>query len=1081
MGTYEITQDDIDAGSVFNEATASATGATDVMSDITVAGPTRAPSFTVEKTANDDTDMSEGATVTYSHVVTNDGNVTLEDITLTDTHTSVGGTQSLTFSPSNIIATLAPGDSVTLTTSYLITQADIDLGADVTNVVNATAVPPAGTSVNPKTDNEVVDLEDAAPALSVVKTEADGSTDFDNLPTSETFTFEVTNDGNVTLENFVLTDDLTGFTCVLPDLAPGASTLTCETGAPALSTIYTVLQTDIDRGSFSNIVTVTDGTTSATDTVSLSGPAQLPLLDMVKTATSGAGYTSVGDVIAYDYVVTNTGNMTLTSPITVADNKTTVTCPALPIGGLDPTQSITCMSTYAVNQDDLDAGVVTNDATATIRQPVVPSVTHPTGTAEVFSAEETEMVSASRLPAIEIAKAIAPGTPSTYAATTDSVTFQFVVTNSGNVTLTDTVTITDLNLNPTTLSCPAVGPVDIAPGGTVTCTATWSPEQSDIDAGSFTNSATAATTFAGSPVVTTVPATATATAIETPAMEMAKSLSGLEDPLGNPTTVFASGNVAEYEYTITNTGNTTLTGPITIDDNLIGTIACPAGDLAPTDPPLVCSASYIITADDVALGSVTNIATATDNDGTESPPADETVPGASDPSVSMVKVADVATFSAVGDPIVYTYTVTNTSPGAMVGGILVRPALENAIVIRDDKITGDISCLPTADNRLSPDESTTCTATYNVTQDDLDAVQGDGSGGLTSAFVTNNATANTTYGATEIVSPAQTVTVNGAEAPALSVVKGVTSGNDPASVGNPLEYTITTSNDGNQRLTGVTVIDPLIPTLACTIDGTAATPPFTLEAGQDVVCIGTYNVTQDDIDAQVLTNTVDVEGTSPDGTVVMDDGSDTHPLITDSGALTVLKELTTGTPAAAFTDLNQELSFTVTITNDRLVTLENIRVTDSRVSGTCIIPGPLEPGESDSSCIFIYQIQQEDLDAGELTNVASAVGTPVTPGAADVSGSDDITVSGPAFEPDLTVDKTTDAVDFSTEGDEIDYTYVIANTGNVTITDQPTLTDDKIPAPGLTCDAIPSGGLEPASTDISQVVWCCVDLVGFRR
>ncbi|AKS45755.1 conserved repeat domain-containing protein [Octadecabacter temperatus] len=1078
VGTYEITQADIDAGSVFNEATASATDAASVMSDVTVTGPTRTPSFTIEKTASDDTEVAEGTIVTYSHVVTNDGTVTLTDITLTDTHTSAGGTQSLTFSPSNVIATLAPGDSVTLTTVYVITQDDIDAGADVTNTVSATATPPSGTTVDPVTSSEVVDLEDIAPSISVVKTESDGTASFDNLdtpPTTETFTFEVTNDGNVTLEGFVLTDDLTGFSCTLPDLAPGASTTTCDTGAPALSTIYTVQQEDVDRGSFSNTVTVTDGTTTATDTVSLLGPAQLPLLDMTKTATSGANFSDVGDVIEYDYVVTNTGNMTLTAAITVADDKTTVTCPVLPAAGLPPLQSITCTSTYAVNQDDLDAGVVTNDATATIRQTVVPSLTHPTGTAEVSSAEVTEMVTAFQDPGLEIAKSIAPGTPSTYSATDDIVTFQFVVTNSGNVTLTDTVTVTDLNLDPTTLTCPAVGPVDIAPGDTVTCTATWSPEQGNINDGSFTNSATAATTFGTDPVVTPVPATAIATAIQTPEMEMVKVLTGLQEPAPGsaPTTTFASGNVALYSYTITNTGNTTLTSPITIEDNLIGTINCPLVDLAPTDAPMVCTASYTITTDDVELGSVTNIATATDGGGTESPPADETVPGDSNPSMSMLKEADVATFSAVDDPIVYTYTVTNTSIGVETSpGVFLRPAFENPITITDDKFPGvDIACLPTADNRLSPDEETTCTATYFVTQDDLDAVQGDGAGGLTSAFVTNNAIAETEFTATTtVVSPAQTVTVDGSAEPELTTAKDMTDGPAEAAVGDVLGYTITTTNTGNQRVSGITVNDPLIPTLTCTIDGTSVTSPFTLEAGlngagEELVCVGTYEVTQDDIDAQVaLENTATAEGSSPDGTLVQPDPAvHEQDLITDTGAVSVEKNLTPGS-AATYTDAGQPVSFTITVTNSGDVTLRDIVVTDDFPDGStasCTIAGPLAPDESDSSCIFVYQIQQEDIDAGELTNVASAVGTPVTPGAEDVTGEDDIEVDGPDFEPELTVNKTTEATEFSFEGEQIDYTYVIANTGNVTIFDQPTLSDDKIPT-GLICDDIPADGFEPS-------------------
>jgi len=219
-----------------------------------------------------------------------------------------------------------------------------------------------------------------------------------------------------------------------------------------------------------------------------------------------------------------------------------------------------------------------------------------------------------------------------------------------------------------------------------------------------------------------------------------------------------------------------------------------------------------------------------------------------------------------------------------------------------------------------------------VTQSDLDAVQGDGSGGLLSAFVTNNATANTTFGSTDVVSPADSVTVQGAALPGLSVAKDVTSGAEPAAVDDVLVYTITTTNSGNQRVSGITV---------------------------------NYTVTQSDIDVQALTNTARAEGSSPDGTVVGDTGSDAHPLEPDAGAVTVLKELSSGLASAAYTDVGEEIVFTITVTNSGNVTLDTIDVTDSRVAGTCRV-GPLAPGASDNSCLFSYQITQDDIDAGEL-------------------------------------------------------------------------------------------------------------------
>jgi len=56
-------------------------------------------------------------------------------------------------------------------------------------------------------------------------------------------------------------------------------------------------------------------------------------MDMTKTATS-VNFEQPGDITTYDYVVTNTGNTTLTDPIAVTDNLIpNVNCPALPTGG----------------------------------------------------------------------------------------------------------------------------------------------------------------------------------------------------------------------------------------------------------------------------------------------------------------------------------------------------------------------------------------------------------------------------------------------------------------------------------------------------------------------------------------------------------------------------------------------------------------------------------------------------------------------------------------------------------------------------------------------------------------------------
>ena len=64
---------------------------------------------------------------------------------------------------------------------------------------------------------------------------------------------------------------------------------------------------------------------------------------------------AVGGTIAYTFLVTNTGNVTL-DPVTVADPKVgAVTCP---VTTLAPGASTTCTATYTLLQADVDAGHV---------------------------------------------------------------------------------------------------------------------------------------------------------------------------------------------------------------------------------------------------------------------------------------------------------------------------------------------------------------------------------------------------------------------------------------------------------------------------------------------------------------------------------------------------------------------------------------------------------------------------------------------------------------------------------------------------------------------------------------------------
>ncbi len=1044
-GSYTITQADIDNGGYTNTATATANGVPPQPVSETVSGPARVASFDFSKSF-DAPFTAVGDQVRFTLRVENTGNVTLNNVVLNDPF----------FDPDLVcnIGSLAPGAvDTSCFGDYIVDQDDVDAGS-ITNAatLDATAVgqPPLSGAANVTVPGPA-----RQPAMVVTKSEADGSGDFANLPTTETYTFTVENTGNVRLSNIVLTDALTGFSCPIAPLDPGQTATTCADSSP-LSTTYTITQADIDNGALTNTATVTADTPpgvpsiSETGSETLAGPDQLPALTVVKSETSGANFSAVGDQITYDYVVTNAGNITIDQQISVADDQTTVSCPATPSAGIAPGATLTCTSVYTVTQADLDAGQVVNVASASVSQPVVPSSTYPGGVANVTSPQVSETVQASQQPALSITKRIQPGTSTTYdapgnlsnASDPNNLIFEFIVTNSGNVTTTAPITVDDAAI-PVNITCTTA---PLAPGEQAICQATWAPDQTDVDNGSFTNSATASTVFDGSTVTTPTPGEATAFAVQRPEISIAKAFVSITNG------VFDVGNVATYEFTVTNTGNTSTLGPVTVNDNLIGAISCGTSALAPGDV-VTCQGTYTITQDDFDLGSVTNIASGTDGT-TTSDPTSETIPVDANPAISIDKIALApVTATQAGDTIDYQFTITNTSPG----NGTVRPALGPSFTIDDDKI-GSFTC--SSGSALQPDASFSCTATYTVTQADVDAVSGTGPDG----FVTNNATGSTVFGSTDVVSPPDQVTVNLSGSPALEVVKTATNQTDPgqpADVGDTLNFAIQVSNTGNQTISNVIVTDPMLTNLTCP-PGSPDPNNLTIAPNSQITCNGTYVVTQGDLDGQSIANTANASGSTPSGGSVTDDGSTTYPPATPNPSLNVTKEVLNVSPFEDFSTPGQQITFRVTVLNDGNITINGVEVTDSIVPGTCAI-GTLAPGDSNNTCEFIYTVTQQDVDNGGVNNTATATGEPASAPGTTTTGTGSTTATGPTAQPAIGLSKEGTAPLagnlFDAPGQTITYLYTVANLGNVTLTQTPTVVDDRITS--VVCDPMPADGLAP--------------------
>ena len=96
-----------------------------------------------------------------------------------------------------------------------------------------------------------------------------------------------------------------------------------------------------------------------------------------------------------------------------------------------------------------------------------------------------------------------------------------------------------------------------------------------------------------------------------------------------------------------------------------------------------------------------------------------------------------------------------------------------------------------------------------------------------------------------------------------------------------------------------------------------------------------------------------------------------------------------------------------------------------------------------------YTLTQADVDAGHVANTATATGTPPGVGATPVTATDS-TDTPIASAGALTMTKTAGTPSGGNAGDTIDYTFVVTNNGNVTLTSV-SVADSKIAT--LSCGA----------------------------
>ncbi len=187
------------------------------------------------------------------------------------------------------------------------------------------------------------------------------------IPTADIYyRFTITNDGETTLNNISVADpDVNMAACspTLPTLLAVGDSASCVVGPISISSAPS-------PNPFVNTATATTSTYTGGDEGTSSAQYGTISLLLDKTADKSVFF-AAGETITYDYLVTNNGGYPLLGPVTVADDKATVTCPDVNTVGdnddyLDPGESVTCTATYLVTAGDVTAGRVTNTATATV-------------------------------------------------------------------------------------------------------------------------------------------------------------------------------------------------------------------------------------------------------------------------------------------------------------------------------------------------------------------------------------------------------------------------------------------------------------------------------------------------------------------------------------------------------------------------------------------------------------------------------------------------------------------------------------------------------------------------------------------
>ncbi|WP_367714543.1 hypothetical protein AB2N04_10995 [Nitratireductor sp. GISD-1A_MAKvit] len=1022
-GRYELTQADVDAGVINN--TASVKGVAPDNEEVTDTSSLSlredgVSAISLDKTGayvdtNGNGRVDPGDRIEYKFEVQNSGTVTLSDITVSDKIATVSG------GPLEDLAVGAK-DTTTFSAFYELTQDLIDAG-EIDNEATVTGKDPRGNSVSDGSKVKV--MLETSEAISLDKTAEFVDLNTNGRPDAGDridYSFRVENTGDVTLKNVTISDPpITVTGAPLPQLLPSASNANNFSGS------YTIKQADVDAGEFINTATAR-GVAPDDGEVTDTGKAEVELtrqpgLKLTKNATyedvNGNSRHDPGDRLNYTFIVENTGNVTIEN-ITIDDPKVDVT--GGPIGSLAPgaVDGTTFRAQYEITQPDIDLVYFVNTATVSGRDPQNKDITSD-GVHEFFFEQKPSLT-------FEKSGVYVDTNANSVADVGDHINYTFKVTNTGNVTLFNTI------IDDPDVVLPNNQISDIPPGDTaVRNSAPYAITQADIDAGQVVNEATVTTETVDQEGLSATDNSVVPLA-QVPGLTLEKKEDGHEDKNGNG--VVDAGDAIKYRFEIENSGNVTLK-EVTLSDPKADVSGAPVTSLAPgAKDTTTFTAEYTLTQADLDAGKLTNTATASATTPDGKAASDESTVElllSAAPAALFIKSGELVDTNGsgrpdVGDVIEYRFLVRNT------GNVSLKK-----LRVADDLVAVTGGTL----DSLAPGEvdNTTFEARYEITQEDIQKGQVENTAKLHAEAPSGDPL--------EVDSQNET-----GVGPTIIMIEGVpdidlslegvlidANGNGFPDAGERVEYSFIVTNTGNITLSNVS-----IPSIGLrSPDGTIVSAPV---AGGPLATLGvgaedsgtftaSHVLTQDQIEQKLLFGIAQVSGFGRARDEVT--AQSEHQLeLPQNASLALVKTAELDASGDSNSRPGDLINYEFVATNDGNVRLEGVVPKDpgpsfrgQRGTGSFSSFTPesasLEPGAS-ATFRAQYAMTQEDIDRAR--NVLDSIKNTAT--VSGRAGDGKVAVSPEAEAvinlPGVIVSKTTDFPEVH-RGDIVPYTLKIHELG----------------------------------------------------